>query len=143
MTNKQFRQPKLPLPPPLMMSLSGSFAHMTLTQRMPAIVERVIAENNFSSAIVENLETLIQELPNGIVRQLTDEAAPDFSAWMKYLEPFLGKRWIEIPWFFAEAYFYRRILEATHYFLPGLSQGVDPFALQKRLGLETAIDSIQ
>jgi hypothetical protein len=143
MTNKQFRQPKFPLPPPLMMSQEGSFAHMTLTQRMPKIVERVIAENNFSSEIVENLETLIQELPNGIVRQLTDEIAPDFSDWLRYIEPFLGKRWIEIPWFFAEAYFYRRILEATQYFLPGLSQGVDCFALQKRRGLETAIASIQ
>lgn len=143
MTNKQFRQPKLPLPPSLMMSQESSFAHMTLTQRMPAIVERVIAENNFSSAIVEKLETLNQELLNGIVRQLTDEIAPDFSAWVKYLEPFLGKRWLEIPWFFAEAYFYRRILEATRYFLPGLSQGVDPFALQKCRGLETARNSIQ
>lgn len=30
----QFQQPRLPLPPALMMSESGSFAHITLTQRL-------------------------------------------------------------------------------------------------------------
>jgi uncharacterized protein with ATP-grasp and redox domains len=125
-----------------MMSEAGSFAHFTLTQRMPAIVRRVIAENDFSSEIVENLETLIQELPQGIVRLLKDDGQ-DVAAWATYLEPFVGKRWIDIPWLFAEVYFYRRIVEATHYFLPGSSQGIDPYGYQKRRGLETAMDSIQ
>ena len=92
------------------MSEEGSFAHLTLTQRMPDIVRRVIDENDFPSSIVENLERLIQELPNGIVRLLQDDQAPDFTAWNRYLEPYVGTRWLDIPWFFAEAYFYRRIL---------------------------------
>ena len=125
------------------MSEEGSFAYFTLTQRMPAIVRRVIDENDFPSSIVENLESLIQELPNGIVRFLQDEQAPDITAWNPYLEPYVGQRWLDIPWFFAEAYFYRRILEATHYFGEGTYRGVDPFALQKRRGLETTIDSIK
>jgi uncharacterized protein with ATP-grasp and redox domains len=125
-----------------MMSEAGSFAHLTLTKRMPAIVQRVIDENDFPPSIVENLETLIQELPYGIVRVLNDEG-PDVPTWSKYLKPFLGKRWIEIPWLFAEVYFYRRIVEATHYFLPGSFQSVDPYEYQKSRGLETAMDSIQ
>lgn len=124
------------------MSEEGSFAHFTLTQRMPAIVQRVIDENDFPSSIVNNLETLIQELPYGIVHLLKDEG-PDVAAWVRYLEPFVGKRWIDIPWLFAEVYFYRRILEATHYFLPGSFQEIDPYEYQKRKGLETAMDSIQ
>jgi uncharacterized protein with ATP-grasp and redox domains len=139
----QSSKPQLPLPPPLMMSEDGSFAHMTLLKRMPAMVKRVIAENDFSLEIVQNLETLLQDLPYGIVRQLKNDNGPDLTLWARYLEPFVGKRWIDIPWFFAEAYFFRRIVEATHYFLPGASQGIDPFALQKRLGLETAMDSIK
>jgi uncharacterized protein with ATP-grasp and redox domains len=139
----KIRQPRLPIPPPLMMSEEGSFAYFTLTQRMPAIVRRVIDENDFTSSIVDNLENLIQELPNGIVRFLQDDQAPDFTAWHQYLEPYVGKRWIDIPWFFAEVYFYRRILEATHYFREGAYRGVDPFALQKGRGLEAAMDSIQ
>ncbi len=126
-----------------MMSEEGSFAYFTLIQRMPAIVQRVIDENDFPSSIVENLESLIQELPNGSVRLLQDDQAPDLTAWADYLEPFAGQRWLDIPWFFAEAYFYRRILEATHYFQAGTSQGVDPYALQKRRGLETTIHSIR
>ncbi|HEY9742166.1 MAG TPA: damage-control phosphatase ARMT1 family protein [Coleofasciculaceae cyanobacterium] len=142
MTVSQFRQPRIPIPPPLMMSEAGSFAHLTLTKRMPAIVQRVIDENDFPPSIVENLETLIQELPHGIVRVLNDEG-PDVPTWSRYLKPFVGKRWIEIPWLFAEVYFYRRIVEATHYFLPGSFQSVDPYEYQKSRGLETAMDSIQ
>jgi hypothetical protein len=68
LTGSQYQQPRIPIPPPLMMSQEGSFANLTLTQRMPAIVQRVIDENDFPPSIVENLETLIQELPYGIVR---------------------------------------------------------------------------
>ncbi|MEP0833384.1 damage-control phosphatase ARMT1 family protein [Microcoleus sp. AS-A8] len=137
-----FRQPRLPLPPPMMMSEEGSFAYFTLTQRMPAIVQRVIDENDFPTSIVNNLASLIQSLPNGIVRSLDDEA-PDLSEWNQYLQPYIGQRWLDIPWFFAEAYFFRRILEATHYFQAGSTQDVDPFALQKRRGLETTLVSIR
>ena len=76
------------------MSEAGSFAHLTLTKRMPAIVQRVIDENDFPPSIVENLETLIQELPYGIVRVLNDEGL-DVPTWSRYLKPFVGKRWIE------------------------------------------------
>ncbi|HEY9633886.1 MAG TPA: damage-control phosphatase ARMT1 family protein [Coleofasciculaceae cyanobacterium] len=141
LTGSQFRQPCIPIPPPLMMSEEGSFAYFTLIQRMPAIVQRVIDENDFPSSIVENLETLIHQLPDGTVRMLNDKG-PDVADWDKYLEPFLENRWIDIPWLFAEVYFYRRIIEATHYFLPGSFQGVDPYEYQKRRGLKTAIDSI-
>ncbi len=141
--NSQFQSPRLPVPQPLMMSEEGSFAYFTLIQRMPAIVQRVIDENDFPSSIGDNLESLIQELPNGMVRFLQDGQAPDVTAWAKYLEPMGGKRWFDIPWYFAEAYFYRRILEATHYFQAGACQGVDPFALQKRRGLETTLHSIR
>jgi uncharacterized protein with ATP-grasp and redox domains len=124
------------------MSEEGSFAYFTLLQRMPAIVQRVIDENDFPSSIVENLESLIQELPNGTVRFLNDQG-PDVTAWHQHLEPYVGKPWIDIPWLFAEIYFYRRILEATDYFREGSYQGVDPFALQKRRGLETTMVSIR
>ncbi len=138
----QSRQQKTSIPPPLMMSKEGSFAHFTLTQRMPDIVWRVISENDFSSEIVHNLEALIQELPEKNVIFLEDNGQ-DVEDWNRYLQPLIGKHWRDLPWFFAEAYFYRRILEATDYFLPGASFGIDPYALQKRRGLETSIHSIR
>ena len=39
--------------------------------------------------------------------------------WRRYA----GKTWLEIPWYFAETYFYRRLLEAVGYFQPGEGQG--------------------
>ena len=124
------------------MSEPGSFAHATLTQRWPAIGRRTIAQNDFSPEIVENLEALLQELPYGLVRSLKDDNGPDLVAWASYLEPFLDQPWIDVPWYFAESYFYRRILEATHYFLPGPWRGVDPFESQKRASLETTMGAV-
>jgi uncharacterized protein with ATP-grasp and redox domains len=138
-----FQHPRLAVPPPLMMSEPGSFAHLTLTQRWPAIAHRAIAENSFSSEIVADLEMLVQELFTGEVRLLKQDSAPDHAAWANYLQPYLGHPWIEIPWFFAEVYFYRRFLEATRYFQPGIWQGFDPFQTQKQASLTTALEKVR
>ena len=133
--------PKLPLPSPLLGSEVGTFTEYTLTQRMPAIARRVIAENNYPENINDCLKQLARELPSEPLSPLLHDTGVDFSAWMKYLEPFKGQRWIDVPWFLAETYFYRLILEITNYFRSGELQGVDPFQLQKNKGLETSLDS--
>ncbi|WP_442937766.1 damage-control phosphatase ARMT1 family protein [Nostoc sp.] len=134
--------PKLHIPPSLLGSEVGSFTEFTVTQRMPAIARRVIAENNFPSEINTSLENLATELPTGFLPPLLNNTAVDFFAWNTYLESYKGQRWIDVPWFFAETYFFRLILEITNYFRPGVWQGVDPFELQKAQGLETSLDSI-
>ncbi|RUR74077.1 damage-control phosphatase ARMT1 family protein [Chlorogloeopsis fritschii PCC 9212] len=134
--------PKLPLPEPLLGSERGTFTEFTVTQRMPGIARRVIAENNFSPHINASLENLANELPSGYLLPLINDTNVDFAAWDKYLEPYKGQRWVDIPWFFAETYFYRLILNITNYFLPGEWQGVDPFQLQKTQGLNTSLDAI-
>lgn len=125
------------------MSEPGSFAHLTLTQRWPAIAQRVIAENDFPAEISDNLSALVQELFDGVIRSLKDDSGPDLAAWTGYLEPFIGQPWLNVPWYFAEVYFYRRLLEATQYFRPESQQGSDPFASQKRHSLKTAMDDIR
>ncbi len=134
--------PKLPLPPPLVGAEVGSFTEYTVTQRMPAIARRVIAENSFTSTVNDSLEQLASALPSGYILPLVDDTGADFNNWNEYLHPLLGQRWVDIPWFVAETYFYRLILNITGYFAPGESQGVDPFALQKLQGLETGFDAI-
>ncbi|NDJ24965.1 DUF89 family protein [Nostoc sp. B(2019)] len=109
---------------------------------MPAIARRVIVENNFSSDINTSLESLAKELPAGYLRPLLNDSGADFSDWNKYLEFYKGQRWIDVPWFLAETYFYRLILEITNYFRPGIWQGIDPFELQKFQGLEASLESI-
>jgi hypothetical protein len=125
-----------------MMSEPGSFAHLTLTQRWPAVVRRIIAENSFSAEITADLESLVQELGEGQIRYIQD-AAFDAADWQRYLEPLIGIPWLDVPWFFAEVYFYRRILEATRYFQPGEWQGVDPFWQQKQSSLESAMPDVR
>lgn len=138
----QFTIPNLPLPAPLVGSENGSFTEFTITQRMPNIARRVIKENNFNTEINKSLEKLATELQSGYLQPLKHDTGSDFYDWEQYLEPYKNQRWIDVPWFFAETYFYRLILNITNYFQPGKWQGIDPFLLQKEQGLETSIDAI-
>jgi uncharacterized protein with ATP-grasp and redox domains len=46
---------------------------------------------------------------------------------------------LEIPWFLAESYFYRRVLEIVQYFQPGPWLGQDPYALLKHQEIMKAL----
>lgn len=129
-------QPTLPVPPLLRGGEIGTFAHDTVVRRLPAIARRVLAENALAPEQAAAVAALAEEIPHGPVRHLSDEGAPDAAAWAAYIAPYAGQSWLDVPWFFAETYFYRRVLEATGYFRDGPGRGVDPFALQKREGLE-------
>ncbi|MBK1986767.1 protein-glutamate O-methyltransferase family protein [Sphaerospermopsis aphanizomenoides BCCUSP55] len=134
--------PNLPLPASLLGSEAGSFTEYTVTQRMPDTARRVIKENKFPNEINQRLEELAAAIPSGYLQPLTNDTGADFHDWEKYLEPYKNQRWVDVPWFFAETYFYRLILNITNYFQPGKWQGIDPFALQKTQGLEASLDSI-
>lgn len=81
---------------------------------------------------------LVDDLPHGAIRPLRDENAPDAAGWVRYVEPFVGESWLEVPWFFVETYFYRRILEATGYFEEGAGWDVDPFGPHKEKSLQSS-----
>ncbi|TAF03248.1 MAG: protein-glutamate O-methyltransferase family protein [Nostocales cyanobacterium] len=134
--------PNLPLPASLVGSDVGSFTEYTVTQRMPDIARRVIIENKFSTEINQSLEKLAVEISSGYLQPLTNDAGRDFCHWEKYLQPYRNQRWVDVPWFFAETYFYRLILNITNYFQHEEWQNVDPFSLQKSQGLETSIKAI-
>ena len=130
------------LPPPLLMSEEGSFANLTITERLPAIVQQVIADNAFPPDVVGNLGELRNELPGGTPRPLDDDG-PDLEGWANCLEPYLEQRWLDMPWYLGEVYFYRRILEATGYFSPGQWYLVDPYSPQKHRALTGALPVIR
>lgn len=137
----EFTSPKPPLPEPLRGSAIGSFAYTTITERFPKLVRETIADNDFPAEILFNLEQLIADIPFAAIRDLNDVSAPDLADWKKNLGPFIGKNWLEAPWFVAEMYFYRRILEAIGFHQAGDFQGYDPFQLQKKRVLESADSS--
>ncbi len=119
------------LPPPILTSEAGSFAHNTLKTRVHGILQDVCAANDFPPETVTALAALSHEIASGTIRAL-HETAPDTAYWATSAAPYVGRSWLDIPWYWAETYFYRRILEATGYFQPGPWQGVDPYAAIKR-----------
>jgi uncharacterized protein with ATP-grasp and redox domains len=129
----------IPIPPPVLVTEPGSFARYTLEQRLIPIVQRAIAENDFPPPAIARLETLAREIPHTPIRLLDDDGGPDIPDWNGYIEPFQGKIWLDLPFYWAEAYFYRRIIEAIEYF----RTGTDPFAVQKARALEVSRSSIR
>jgi hypothetical protein len=140
LSHKNFTMPicTQPILPTSLSGSDGSFAYLTVTERLPRINREVLAENDFPPEIEVGLKQLLSELPAGAIRPLYDPGAPDQADWDGYVAPYRGNNWLQIPWFFAECYFYRRILEATGYFQPGPWQGIDPYLSQKQAVLEAA-----
>ena len=130
------------LPLPLRGTEPGSFTHRTIAERWPRIAGRVIDENAFPSPVNARLQALREDLPEGSIRPLTDEEAPDAALWAEWVAPHQGKGWLEAPWFFGETYFYRRLLEATGYFQDGPTRQQDPFTYQKEAGLAASANDI-
>ncbi len=126
-----------------MVSEPGSFAQYTLQERLPAILQRAIAENSFSQSAVTNLNALATEISDGLIRPIQADGGTDGAAWADYVQPFQGNSWFDTPFYFAEAYFYRRILEATGYFQVEPDHRCDPYAQQKHRSLATAIEAIR
>lgn len=131
-----------PLPEPLRAAEIPSFTHFSVVTRLPDIARRTLAENQFSPEVVAKIQALIDEIPSGPIRPVEIPLARDAEAWNEYIRPYQGMDWLQIPWFFAEEYFYLRILEATGYFLPGPGRLIDPYLHQKQMGLESTRSAI-
>jgi len=127
------------LPSPIRGSDRGSWAHSTIVNRLPEIIGRILKDNDFDPGAIGKLKALRDELPRGIISRLQDSSTPDFGEWEAYIAPHESSTWLEVPWFFAELYFYRRIMEAVGYF----HTGKDPFSHQKIQGLLQSGPSIR
>ena len=129
------------LPPPLMTSDPGSFARKTIVERKPQIMRRVVEDNDYPAEVVRRLEALKQEIAAGQVHPLLEDA-PDVAGWNREVASYQGRTWLELPWYLAEVYFYRRLLEATGYFRAGPLKGHDPFGLQKQAQISSAVSRL-
>ena len=126
------------MPPPLMTSEPGSFARQTIVERKPQIIRQVIEDNDYPAEILSALNAFRREIAQGHVGALAEQA-PDAASWNQEAAAYRDKTWLDLPWYFAETYFYRRLLQAVNYFRPGPWQGRDPFAPQKRAQERAAI----
>jgi hypothetical protein len=123
------------LPPPILTSEPGSFARRTFEVRIPRIVEDTIAAEDLPPDIVAALLDLRAEILGGVIAPLPPEA-PDKAFWDAHSDSYFGRSWLDMPWYWAESYFYRRVLQATRYFQPGDWFHRDPYANPKKAELE-------
>ena len=132
--------PTLPLPDHLRGNETGTFTEDSVVRRLPEIALKTIEDNELTGHRREQVERLADEINSGVITRLDEPESSDWLAWGEYVSPYEGLKWVDVPWFFVETYFYRRLLSATGYSQPGERCGVDPFLLQKQTALDGAID---
>jgi uncharacterized protein with ATP-grasp and redox domains len=137
------KQPKGPLPEPLRGIEYGTFTHRSIVERLPKIGRRMLAVNEFPPPVADQLQALVEGIPEARVEPIDDDGAPDAAAWAGYIDPYLGQDWLHPPWFVVEVYFYRRVLAISSYFRAGAGRGEDPFAYDKHQGLISSSASIR
>jgi uncharacterized protein with ATP-grasp and redox domains len=125
-----------------MVSEPGSFAEHTIARRKPQIIANVIASNDYTPEIEADLRAFENEIASGEVQPLHEEM-PDTAIWLGAIEPWLGHTWRELPWYLAEAYFYRRIIEVVRYLQPGPWHLHDPFEPQKVEATRQGLDALE
>lgn len=120
--------------PVILSNEPGSFARSVLAKRHPALVRQVRDAFPYSRRQHEALDALLDEITNGVVERLAP-AERDHERWAASGREYFGRSWYDVPFLWAESYFYRRLLGAVGYFGAGPWQGVDPFAPFKKAEL--------
>jgi len=132
----------------------GSFAKNTMKKRKILIIEQVAGADQCPQDRRDALLALKEEILGGTVFDPFDVNLrncglledKETETWKKTIACYIGRSWFDIPFYFAEAYLYLRILIAFGYFEQGSSTfGKDPFEkfkkhelLSRGGGLDTA-----
>ncbi|XP_065660648.1 damage-control phosphatase ARMT1 isoform X2 [Hydra vulgaris] len=153
-----------PRPASLSGIFKGTFAYLTIRDRMPAILTKVIDQmsrlasqyynsNSLSKAedakeIVSKVCKLKNEMQtNKVIRKLND-SSDDSGMWNQFIEkmPILVEgetkpSWFTVPWLHCECYMYRRIIEAL--LESKFHTEFDPYFDQKADAFLSSIDAIK
>lgn len=121
--------------PPIRGNIPGSFAWGVLHQRHPKLIGQVRDAHPYTPDQHRALDALLDEATTGSIRPLSREA-PDHALWDSWGDGYFGRRWAEVPFLWAESYFYRRLLEAVGFFSAGPWFWLDPFAFLKNAELQ-------
>jgi uncharacterized protein with ATP-grasp and redox domains len=136
-------------PPPLMVSEPGSFAEDTIRSRKPTILADILAHNTYPPDVVRGLESLRDEIASRASVSGLNGPSHDMTFWQRALAPWNDNSWFELPWFLAETYFYRRVLDIVGYKPPGAcpilgrQHAGDPFAPQKAQALRDGLIALE
>ncbi|MFJ4032850.1 damage-control phosphatase ARMT1 family protein [Streptomyces griseoluteus] len=128
----------VPTAPVIRADAPGSFPHRTLAERHPAIIRQVRAGLPYEPPQRRALDALLKNCTEGVIEPLPADA-PDRERWQSWgMDTYAGQSWFDVPWLWAESYFYRRLLDAVGYFGPGAWRGIDPFRPSKTGELHSA-----
>ena len=122
-------------PAPILSNVPGSFAESVLLHRNPHIIATIRRLVPYPQAVQDALDHLLSTI-DGRIPELP-ESADKASFWRESAAGYVGRRWVDVPFLWAESYFYRLLFEATGYFGKGPWRGVDPFAPQKLAELDS------
>ncbi|MFD4406149.1 damage-control phosphatase ARMT1 family protein [Nocardia sp. NPDC058499] len=117
----------------------GSFAWGVLTHRHPAIIEQVGEAHPYPPDIRRRLDALREHI-TGTVQPLPDGSAGK-SRWDRWGSEMYGQRWLDVPFLWAESYFYHLLLDAVGYFGSGPWRGIDPFTRKRAELGDPALDT--
>ncbi|MEU6382553.1 damage-control phosphatase ARMT1 family protein [Streptomyces bauhiniae] len=127
-----------PTAPVIRADAPGSFPHRTLAERHPAIIRQVRAGLPYEPPQRRALAALLENCTEAVIEPLPADA-PDRARWVSWgMDTYAGRSWFDVPWLWAESYFYRLLLDAVGYFGPGAWRGVDPFRPSKTGELDSA-----
>jgi Damage-control phosphatase ARMT1-like domain len=115
----------MPDAPPILSNTPGSFPWSVLHDRHPALIAKVRAGLPYPLEKQRALDDLATEI-TGAIGPLP-AGAHDRPMWTDRSRGYLGERWYDVPFLWAESYFYRKLLDAVGYFASGPWRGVDPF----------------
>ncbi|MET7904498.1 damage-control phosphatase ARMT1 family protein [Streptomyces sp. NPDC005355] len=104
----------------------GSFSRSVLAERHPALIEKVRDAFPYGPEQHRALDALRDNTAEGVITPLTPTAY-DHDRWQAWGREYFGRSWFEVPFLWAESYFYRQLLEAVGYFTNGPWRGIDPF----------------
>lgn len=121
--------------PTVVSNVVGSFAWGVLHDRHPALIERVRQATAYPPEQQRALDALLREIAAGGLIEALGDMEPDAADWRRWTKEQIGRRWADVPFLWAESYFYRKLLAALGYFAPGAWRGIDPFSPFKRAEL--------
>jgi hypothetical protein len=126
----------MPDAPPILSNTHGSFPWSVLHDRHLALIRKVCDGLPYPPDRRQALADLAEEI-TGAIRPLP-AGARDHDLWADWGRDYFGERWYDVPFLWAESFFYRKLLEAVGYFAPGAWHGVDPFEPFKSAELSSA-----
>lgn len=119
-------------PPVILGNEPGSFPWSVLAERHPALIQKVRDAFPYGPEQHRALDALLKSCTEGVVEPLP-AGAEDREQWEQWgTQEYAGRSWFDVPWLWAEGYFYRQLLEAVGYFgtvggRAGAWRGIDPF----------------